>query len=668
MEDLQPLSQPLARTPNPLHSWFLGPKGENEQLLRELLDSALDSHLDWRRTYHPEDASPIAPDQARTASSRRQRAELKTKFAELLQQLRGSVPFFHGRYNGHMLSEQTLAAQSAYFAAMLYNPNNVSSEVAPVTTRLEVEVIRELSEMIGYDPDQSWGHLSSGGTIANFEGLWIARNILYHPVAARLACKALGIDISVELPDDTRASLADLDLWQLLNIRPSSSLDLWEKLWLAAPGPVIEQTLKAHSLAALGYQDYSRQLAAEFDDALPPGVVLAAGTSHYSWAKIVASLGVGANQLRFIPVNAHCRMDPDALWREVKSLAERRVPIMACVSACGTTEEGAVDDLRRIVEVRARAEWELGVTFHLHSDACYGGYAASLTRAPSGRRHTSAELREACGSSNWPADQWLASVAALESADSVSIDPHKLGYAPYPAGAFLLKDKRGRELVATDPPYLAIASSAETSQPVIGRFIFEGSKPGASAAAVWLSHQTIPLNSDGHGRIIASTMFAARKLHAFLGASDFRPFRVLRLPEPDLNIVCFLLYHPSLTTLSALNDLNEAIYGELSARAGMRAPYMITRTTLSSPAYDGAIEPLLSSLGEAGDYYREHLSEGLTVLRATVMNPFSAEGDPDHLLGLTDAVREAAMSFLRGPTEAGGSYSASSPILSAKST
>jgi glutamate/tyrosine decarboxylase-like PLP-dependent enzyme len=645
----------LAGTPNPLHSWFLGPKGENEQLLRDLLASALDSHLDWRRSYHPEDASPITLDQAGSASAIRQRAELKAKFAELLEQLRESVPFFHGRYNGHMVSEQTLAAQSAYFAAMLYNPNNVSSEVAPVTTRLEVDVIRQLSEMIGYDADQSWGHLSSGGTIANFEGLWIARNILYHPVAARLATKALGIDISVELPDDTRASLADLDLWQLLNIRPSSSLDLWEKLWLAAPGPIIERALNAHSLAALGYQEYSRQLAAEFNDALSPGVVLAAGTSHYSWAKIVAALGVGANQLRFIPVNAHCRMDPDALWREVKMLAERRIPIMACVSACGTTEEGAVDDLRRIVEVRARAEWELGVTFHIHSDACYGGYAASLTRSPSGRRHTGEELREICGSSNWPSDEWLASIAALESADSVSIDPHKLGYVPYPAGAFLLKDKRGRELVATDPPYLAIAASEETSPPVIGRFIFEGSKPGASAAAVWLSHQTIPLNSDGHGRIIASTMLAARKLYAFLGASDFRPFRVLRLPEPDLNIVCFLLYHPSLATLGALNDLNEAIYRELSAGTGMHAAYMITRTTLSGDAYEGAVEPLLTSLGEAGECYRADISEGLTVLRATVMNPFSVEGDPDHLLGLTDAVREAAMSFLRGrPKPVGG--------------
>ena len=568
-----------------------------------------------------------------------------------------------------MLSEQTIASQAAYFAAMLYNPNNVSGEVAPVTTLLEGEVTRQLAEMIGYDAQRCWGHLTSGGTIANFEALWIARNVLYHPVAARLATRALGIDISVVLPDDTRASLSSLDLWQLLNIRSSSSLDLWEKLWLAAPGPVIEATLKSHSLATLGYQDYSRQLASEFGDQLPAGVVLAAATSHYSWAKIVAALGIGSNQLRFVPVGAGCRMDPDGLWREIESLARKKTPIMACISTCGTTEEGAVDDLPALLEVRARAEWELGVTFHIHSDACYGGYAAALTRSTDGSRHSVAEVRQFCGGAYWPSDQWLDSVSALAKADSVSIDPHKMGYVPYPAGAFLLKDKRGRELVATDPPYLTVATDREGEQPVLGRFIFEGSKPGASAAAVWINHQTIPLNSDGHGRIIASTMRAAHKLHALLGASDFSPFHVLRLPEPDLNIVCFLLQHSSLTTISDLNALNEAIYRGLSPNAQMSAPYMITRTKLTPPTYDGAIAPLLSQLGEEARLYEGDIKEGLTVLRVTVMNPFADEGEPDHLLGLTGVIRELAMSYLRTPAEARGSYySASSPIFSAKST
>ena len=66
------------------------------------------------------------------------------------------------------------------------------------------------------------------------------------------------------------------------------------------------------------------------------------------------------------------------------SLARRRQPILALVSVCGTTEESAVDRLDQVLEVRARAEAELGATFHLHSDACYGGYAAAVTRRADG--------------------------------------------------------------------------------------------------------------------------------------------------------------------------------------------------------------------------------------------------------------------------------------------
>src|SRR5690349_24589829 len=165
--------------------------------------------------------------------------ELKNNFLQLLSRLHASVPAFSGRYTAHMLSEQTIAAQAAYFATMLYNPNNISSEVAPVTTVLEVEVAKQLAQMIGYDPHRAWGHLTSGGTIANFEALWIARNVLYHPIAAAGAAKQLGVDLSVSLPGGGRARTRDLGLWELLNLAPASALDLVENLRRAVPREVI---------------------------------------------------------------------------------------------------------------------------------------------------------------------------------------------------------------------------------------------------------------------------------------------------------------------------------------------------------------------------------------------------------------------------------------------
>jgi glutamate/tyrosine decarboxylase-like PLP-dependent enzyme len=629
---------------SPSLSWFLGPKAENEDLLTELVTSALRSHAAWRRGYHPEDGSPISADEKDLPSFKGSVANLKHDFASLLDGMQASVPFFSGRYNGHMVSEQTIASQAAYFAAMLHNPNNVSLEVSPVTTRFEAEVADQLAAMIGYDTRRSWGHLTSGGTLANFEALWIARNILYHPVAAASVAKELGLGIRARLPDGSTEDLRRLGLWELLNLRPGCALDLWDSLWSSAPKDVVSAALQSRSLATLGYQDYSQKLVAEFGDPLPAGVVLAAATGHYSWEKIVRALGIGSNQLVLVPVDKFCRMDPDALWQTIATLSRRKTPIMACISVCGTTEESAIDRLDQIVAVRDRAERELGVTFHVHSDACYGGYAASITRSPDGTPLSAHQIRTANQSSSWPTEEWVAAVTALQDADSVTVDPHKLGYIPYPAGAFLLKDRRGRDLVATDPPYLSPAMHPlGAAAPSIGRFIFEGSKPGAAAAAVWLSHKTIPLDINGHGSLIASTALAARTVHKQLCRVRFAPCHVVRLPEPDLNIVCFFLYHDKIGSLPLVNDLNEAIYAELSPGGEMPPDYMISRTRLTSPAYNGAIAPLLAYLdSDAERYWATNPSEGLVVLRATIMNPFSSDARQNHVEGLVLALRRAA--------------------------
>ena len=627
-----------------IKSLFLGPKGEQSALLEELVGAALADHVDWRRRFHPGDPSPMTADD-RTCDRRVE--ALKNNFLQLLNRLHASVPLFSGRYNAHMLSEQTIASQAAFFATMLYNPNNISSEVSPVTTLLEAEVAEQLARMIGYDPHRSWGHLTSGGTIANFEALWIARNVLYHPIAAATAARELGVDLNASLPDGSTARLRDLTLWELLNLRPSCALDLWDSMWACAPASTVETALRDTSLATLGYQNYSRRLAAEFGDPLPPGVVLATATGHYSWDKIVRALGIGSNQLVLLPVDRYCRMDSLALWEKIVELTAQRVPIMACVAVCGSTEESAIDRLDEILAVRKLAERKLGVTFHIHADACYGGYAAAVTRGPSNERQSAAQIRTALGDETWPSDEWVRSICALENADSVSIDPHKLGYAPYPAGAFLLRDRRARELVAVDPPYLAPSRNHPPDDAFLGRFIFEGSKPGASAAAVWLNHQTLPLNNTAHGRLIASTVSAARRLHEELGKHHLGPFEAIRLPVPDINIVCFLLTHPALTSVEAINALNESIYAELSPRLGNSAEYLLSRTRLTSPAYDGAITDVLKGLErDAKSFWMKRGSEGVVLLRATVMNPFATSERPDYVAGLVSAIREAAQRAL----------------------
>jgi glutamate/tyrosine decarboxylase-like PLP-dependent enzyme len=358
-----------------LRAWFLGPRAENAELLERLVVEALRDHVFWRRNYHPEDGLTIRETDKRQEGYEDNVATLTQELMGLLAELKRDVPFFSGRYKGHMVGEQTIASQIGYFATMLYNPNNIAVEISPVTTRLEREVAEQLARMIGYDPSRSWGHLTSGGTVANFEALWLARSVRYLPVAAAGAAAELGLELPVRLPGGTSAAIVDLPLWELLNVTNQDTLDLWDRLWQSAPRPEVQRALANHSLAAIGYQEYSRRLALDYGDPLPAGVVLVAATAHYSWEKIVRALGIGSNQVAHVPLDHHYRMDPDALWERVSALARRRNPILALVSVCGTTEESAVDRLDQVLQVRSRTERELGATFHIHSDACYGGYA-----------------------------------------------------------------------------------------------------------------------------------------------------------------------------------------------------------------------------------------------------------------------------------------------------
>lgn len=93
--------------------------------------------------------------------------------------MRRETATYSPRYAGHMVSI-TLPALFGQLTALLHNPNNTSKEVSRVGTVIEAEAIGMLAEMIGYDPAAARGHFTSGGTVANFEGVWRARYRLDH--------------------------------------------------------------------------------------------------------------------------------------------------------------------------------------------------------------------------------------------------------------------------------------------------------------------------------------------------------------------------------------------------------------------------------------------------------------------------------------------------------
>lgn len=93
------------------------------------------------------------------------------------ERLRGNYPFFHPRYAGQMLKPPHPAAVAAYLAAMRINPNNHALDGGPPTGAMEKEVVRELATRLFRLPAETLGHLTSSGTIANLEALFVAREL-----------------------------------------------------------------------------------------------------------------------------------------------------------------------------------------------------------------------------------------------------------------------------------------------------------------------------------------------------------------------------------------------------------------------------------------------------------------------------------------------------------
>lgn len=103
--------------------------------------------------------------------------EFSEVFAKLAERMGDNYPFFHPRYAGQMVKPPHPAAVVGYVTAMLINPNNHAHEGGPATTEMERECVAALATMLGMR--EHTGHLTSSGTTANLEALYVARET--HP-------------------------------------------------------------------------------------------------------------------------------------------------------------------------------------------------------------------------------------------------------------------------------------------------------------------------------------------------------------------------------------------------------------------------------------------------------------------------------------------------------
>lgn len=401
---------------------------------------------------------------------------LAEAFDRLWVRLGDNYPFGHPHYVGQMLKPPHPAAVIGYLSAMLINPNNHALDGGPATARMEREVVDRLASMLGLR--EHLGHLTSSGTIANLEALWVSREL--------------------------------------------------------APGMAIAYSADA----------------------------------HYTHARMCQVLGV---QGIAVASDREGRMDLADLARVLD-----RHRIGTVVATLGTTGLGALDPLPGIIEL-AGAHGA-----RVHVDAAYGGFFALIADdAPDGVE--------------------AGPFRAIADADSVVIDPHKHGLQPYGCGAVLFADPGVGRLYSHDSPYTYFTSD----ELHLGEISLECSRAGASAAALWLTTEVLPLAPDGLGQVLranrAGAIAWAELLHAGVGLRLYQ--------EPALDIVTLF---PDRAALSGIDRASAALFA----------------TAAQGPA-DEQVHLALYSADARAFAERGHAAQPdadrARIIRSVLMKPESAE-------------------------------------------
>mgnify|MGYP000600713403 CR=1 FL=1 len=585
-----------------VNALFLGPKGENKAFFKEMLAEAVDQHVGWRETFRPSDPY-LTTTKERHESGYRDilysTEEILTNLSSKLQQ--ESLPWFSPRYIGHMNSDTLMVANLAYVMAMLYNPNNCAKEASPVTTELEIEAGHDLCRMFGYPANQSWGHITSGGTVANYEALWLARNLKATPDALAT------IEGTKDLVDSySEGQRRNLPVHKILDmIAETERRGLLHELQQATPRG---RGMKNQDL----------------------GKVLIPRSKHYSWMKAVDILGLGSDSIIPIDVDANFRTDVEDLKKKVGQLIQQQTPILAVVTVVGTTEEGAVDPVHEITTYRRQCEEQHGVSFYLHCDAAYGGYVRSMFLNENNEFLPQDTLRQRYEQSGlipegvtWPKPSVHEAFEAMSECDSITVDPHKSGYIPYAAGAIAIRDKRILKLISYEAAYV---ESGENDDVVLGHNIMEGSKAGATAAAVWATHRAVPLNLDGYGPVIGNGIVTADWLaHELEGTTievNGKTIEIHLLMFPDYHMVNFGFKEVGNPSLTDYNALNRKFYEKSSFMSGRtyQKNFLTSATSLTHEEYGDTPSIFAQRIGiGAGEWEKV---QSVYILRAAVMTQF----------------------------------------------
>lgn len=283
----------MAAPRNWISAFFIGPHAENMQLFRQAIDDVLDELQAARQRYAPLDSIAITSEIQASEKFQKTAVRIEGMLNEAVTMLSmHSLPFWSPRYSAHMCPDLAMPAMVGYFMGMLWNPNNVTVEVSPFTSRIEFDVGKQFCEMFRYniDPKQSpvgWGHVTSGGTVANLEAIWVARNLKFYPLSLRRAIaegelRFVDQEFRVETCEGATKSFLSFSTWELMNMKPETVLNLPDKLikQYKITREELNNAISPYSIQCTGKDELERHFGIQ-----QPTQIIMGKAYHYSWVK-----------------------------------------------------------------------------------------------------------------------------------------------------------------------------------------------------------------------------------------------------------------------------------------------------------------------------------------------------------------------------------------------
>lgn len=272
--------------------------------------------------------------------------------------------------------------------------------------------------------------------------------------------------------------------------------------------------------------------------------------SHYSIKTAAIWTGIGVDNIKVIGSDDNCVMDVNELRREIESSRESGARIGTIYATMGTTDAFALDPLREIAELRDKVEAAVGYKIHIHADAVIGWpYLTfkgdrALDELPKQLRE---ELRVI-----------ISGISELNLADSVGIDFHKTGWAPYLTSALIVKESKDLlllEKLKRDTPYLY---HDDGYQP--GIFTLESSRPNYAQKALV---NMLLLGKEGYESLITHLLSVADYLRAKI--TESRTIAILNRFNPAF-VTDFRLYPQGKYDENGELLYKREIHGEISPR------------------------------------------------------------------------------------------------------